>query len=196
MTRIVNRVVLALLGLFLSGAALGVLLGGFGLPRPGFSPFDGPDDVLLSESGRTRYEDGGWWWPLVIGLLSVLTLLAIVWLIVQLRQRRLAEVLIDSGEESSTQPLALLRARALEEALAHEAGTLEGVERAHVTLTGRRTAPQARVGLLLGAHAHPAAAVEQLRTDTLRKAITSTGLERLPAEVRLRAVKHRPERVT
>lgn len=93
-------------------------------------------------------------------------------------------------------PLALLRGSALEEVLAEEAGALEGVERARVTLTGRRTAPRASFGVLLGPGAHPAAAVDHIEERALAPACASVGLARLPAEIRFRPAKHRPERVS
>lgn len=93
-------------------------------------------------------------------------------------------------------PLALLRGSALEEVLAEEAGALEGVERARVTLTGRRTAPRASFGVLLGPGAHPAAAVDHIEERALAPARASVGLARLPAEIRFRSAKHRPERVS
>lgn len=93
-------------------------------------------------------------------------------------------------------PQALLRGSALEEVLAEEAGALEGVERARVTLTGRRTAPRASFGVLLGPGAHPAAAVDHIEERALAPARASVGLARLPAEIRFRPAKHRPERVS
>ncbi|WP_407564117.1 hypothetical protein [Streptomyces sp. 184] len=95
-----------------------------------------------------------------------------------------------------TAPLALLRGSALEEVLAQEAGALEGVERARVTLTGRRTAPRAGFGVLLGPGARPAAAVDHIEERALAPARASVGLARLPAEIRFRSAKHRPERVS
>ncbi|WP_419993850.1 alkaline shock response membrane anchor protein AmaP [Streptomyces boninensis] len=198
MLRVVNRVLLGLAGAGLVLVGLGVLLAGFGLPRPGFLPVDGPDDVLVSDADRERLSSYDWWWPTVIAVLSVAVLLGLWWLAAQLRQRRLGEVLIDTGEDdgSPTRPRALLRGRALEDVLEAEATAIEGVERASVSLLGRRSSPQAHIGLVLAPRARPGAAVEQLRTGALREACDSTGLSTLPAEVRLRAVKHRPERVT
>ncbi|MFE6779242.1 alkaline shock response membrane anchor protein AmaP [Streptomyces sp. NPDC057702] len=196
--RVVNRALLALAGLLLLALGAAVLVGGLDLPRrcgfslPGNWPFDGPDDVLLTHEDRRRWRDEGWWWPAVIAGLAVLVLLALWWLLAQVRRRRLGEVLVDSGEGEG----ALLRGRALESVLAAEAEAMEGVDRAHVTLRGRRTAPEARVRLVLAAHAQPAEALAQLRAEALEHARASAGLTRLPAEVRLRAARHRAERVS
>ncbi|MFE2020587.1 alkaline shock response membrane anchor protein AmaP [Streptomyces sp. NPDC059499] len=188
----VNRVLLALAGLVLLVVGGAVLATGLGVSVPSWWPFDGKDDVLLSRDDRYRWRDEGWWWPAVIAGLAVLVVLALWWLLAQLRRGRLAEVLVDSGDGQG----ALLRGRALEGVLGNEARTLDGVSDAKVVLTGRRTAPQARVRLLLEPHAAPDQALRGLADEALAHARTSAGLDELPAEVRLKAVKHRAERVS
>ncbi|MFG2722489.1 alkaline shock response membrane anchor protein AmaP [Streptomyces sp. NPDC048416] len=192
MLRTVNRVVLGLVGLvlFLVGGA--VLAAGLGLDVPSWWPWGTKRDVLVSRSRRVHWHDQDWWWPVVIAVLALLVLLALWWLLAQLRRARLAEILVDSGDGEG----ALLRGRALESVLESEAETLDGVARAKVVLAGRRTAPAARVALLLEPHARPAVALVRLDEESLAHARTSAGLTELPAEVRLRAVKHRARRVS
>ncbi|MEU2794405.1 alkaline shock response membrane anchor protein AmaP [Streptomyces sp. NPDC007100] len=196
--RTVNRVLLALTGLVLIGVGGTVLLGGLDLPRkwgfgmPSGWRWSGPGDVLLTDADRTRWTDSGWWWPVVIAALAVLVLLALWWLLSQFRRHRLRELLVDSGDGEGAQ----VRGRALESVLAAESESLEGVDRARVLLTGRRTEPRVRVGLALAPHAEPCAVVARLSSEAIACARTSAGLEQLPAEVRLRAVKHRAERVS
>lgn len=198
MLRTVNRVLLALAGLVLLALGLAVLAGGLGLPRrwgvglPSGWPWTGPHSVLLSDADRTRWRSEGWWWPVVIAVLGVLLVLLLWWLLTQLRRRKLGEVLVESGEDGEG---ALLRGRALESAMEAEAESLPGVEKAWVRLTGRRTAPRARVGLLLAAHAEPGPVLGKLSAEVLEHARSSAALERLPADVRLRSVKHHAERV-
>ncbi|MFK0022238.1 alkaline shock response membrane anchor protein AmaP [Streptomyces sp. NPDC090798] len=190
--RIVNRVLLAIVGLALLVLGGSVLAVGLGLRPPSWWIHDGRHDVLLSAAERTRWRDQGWWWPTVIAVLAVVVLLSLWWLSAVLRRRRLAEVLVDTGDGEG----ALLRGRALEGVLAGEAGRLDGVERAHVQLTGRRGAPGTRVQLLLEPHVDPGHALHLLTTEALAHARDSAGLAALPAEVRLRGVKHRAERVS
>ncbi|GAA1510026.1 alkaline shock response membrane anchor protein AmaP [Streptomyces albidochromogenes] len=192
MPKKVNRVLLGLAGLVLLAVGGGVLATGLGMSVPSWWPFDGRDDVLLSEADRTRWRDSGWWWPVVIAVLAVLVLLALWWLLAQLRRHRLSEVLVDSRDGEG----AVLRGRALENALAEEARTLNGVERAHVTLTGRRDAPRARVAMLLAPHAEPAETLDGFTRGALAHARDSAALDSLPAEVRLREVKHGARRVS
>ncbi|MFD1659738.1 alkaline shock response membrane anchor protein AmaP [Streptomyces caeni] len=190
--RIVNRVLTGLAGVVLLLLGGSVLAVGLGAAPPSWWIHRGPHDVLLSDAERTRWRDQGWWWPAVLAGLVVLVLLALWWLSAILRRHRLAEILVDTGDGEG----ALLRGRALEDVLAGEAERLDGVERAHVLLSGRRSAPEARVRLLLEPHVDPGDALRRLTTEALAHARDSAGLAVLPAEVRLRAVGHRPERVS
>jgi hypothetical protein len=195
--RALNRTLLALVGLVLFAVGGSVLVGALDLPRrcgftpPSWWPYRGPHDVLLTGARRTHYRDQGWWWPAVIAALAVLAVVALWWLVAQLRDRRLGRVLIDDGEGGGV----LLRGRALQDALAADAETLEGVAGAHVRLGGRRSVPVAYAALLLDGDAVPDAVVTALETRVLADARASTGLERLPAEVRMRGERHRARRV-
>ncbi|WP_406225080.1 alkaline shock response membrane anchor protein AmaP [Streptomyces anulatus] len=188
----VNRVLLALAGLVLVVVGGAVLAAGLGASVPSWWPWDGKTDVLLSVADRQRWRDDGWWWPTVIAVLAVLVVLALWWFLAQLRRGRLADVLVDSGDGEGAQ----LRGRALESVLAEEAGGLDGVARAQAMLTGRPTEPRARVRLLMEPHAAPLGTLNAVVDGALSHARNSAGLDGLPAEVRLKAVKHRAERVS
>ncbi|MFD5321735.1 alkaline shock response membrane anchor protein AmaP [Streptomyces sp. NPDC127098] len=188
---VVNRVLLGLLGLALFAGGLAVTLAALDL-APGAWPWSGSEDVLLSDAERTRWRDESWWWTAVIGGLALVVLLSGWWLVAQLRERRLDEVLVDSGDGVG----ALLRGRAMEDVVAAEAGSLPGIDEARVTLVGRRTQPRIRVGLLLAPHARPDEAVRRLHGEAVEHARVSAGLDVLPTEVRLRSTKHAPERLS
>ncbi|MFE6198371.1 alkaline shock response membrane anchor protein AmaP [Streptomyces sp. NPDC057838] len=192
MIRGVNRVFLGLLGLVLLVLGGSVLAVGLGAPAPSWWIHGSEHDVLLSDAERTRWRDSGWWWPVVIAALAVLLLLALWWLVGVLRRRRLAEVLVDTGDGEG----ALLRGRALEHVLTEEAARIDGVDRSRAHLTGRRTAPEAHVRLALEPHVDPGTALTDFTAGALTHARTSAGLASLPAEVRLRGVKHGAERVS
>nr|WP_107468676.1 alkaline shock response membrane anchor protein AmaP [Streptomyces sp. TSRI0107] len=192
MLRTVNRVLLGLVGLVLVALGGSVLAVGLGAPPPSWWVHQSRHDVLLTAAERTRWRDADWWWPAVLAALAVLVLLALWWLIAVLRRRRLNEVLVDTGDGEG----ALLRGRALEDVLESETAGLDGVTGAHVQLTGRRTAPEARVRLALEPHVDPGETLEHLTDRVLTHARDSAGLASLPTEVRLRGVKHRAERVT
>ncbi|MFI0990065.1 alkaline shock response membrane anchor protein AmaP [Streptomyces exfoliatus] len=197
MIKTVNRVLLGLLGLGLFALGGGVLLGGLDLQRrwgfdvPGWWPFRGPADVVLGDEGRLRWRAEDWWWPTVIAVLTAVLALLLWWLWALLRKDRLHQVLVDSQDGAT----ARLGGRALEDVIEAEAQALDGVARARVRLTGRRTAPVARVRLWLEPHAEPERILDRLDRDTLVHARDSAGLDRLPAEVSLREVRHRAHRV-
>ncbi|CCK31072.1 hypothetical protein BN159_6693 [Streptomyces davaonensis JCM 4913] len=190
--RVVNRVLLGVIGVVLVLLGGSVLAVGLGLDPPSWWIHDGKNDVLLDDAERTRWRAEGWWWPTVIAVLVVLVLLALWWLTAVLRRRRLTEVLVETGDGEG----ALLRGRALESVLADEAASTDGVHRARTHLTGRRNAPEARVRLLLEPHVDPGTALTELTDQALTHARESAGLASLPAEVRMRAAKHRAERVS
>ncbi|SNX57476.1 hypothetical protein SAMN06272735_1946 [Streptomyces sp. TLI_55] len=192
MLRVVNRVLLGLIGLVLVVVGGAVLAVGLGANPPSWWIHDSRHDVLLDTAERTRWRDAGWWWPTVLGVLALLVLLALWWLVANLRRHRLTEVLINTGDGEG----ALLRGRALEGVLADEATRLDGVSQAHVHLTGRRDAPETRVRLLLEPHVDPGTALTHVTAEALTHARNSAGLESLPSEVRMKAVKHRAERVS
>ncbi|MFE7777505.1 alkaline shock response membrane anchor protein AmaP [Streptomyces sp. NPDC057445] len=190
MLRIVNRVLLGLAGLVLVVAGGVVLAAGLGPDVPSWWPWSGPDDVLLSQAARQRWRAEGWWWPVVIAALVVAVLLALWWLLAQFRRARLAEVLVESGDGEG----ALLRGRALEAVITGEAEDLEGVAAARIALHGRRTAPTARVRLLLEPYASPGETLHRLSREALTHARDSAGLASLPSEIVLRAEKHHARR--
>jgi len=190
--RIVNRVVIGVVGLVLVVLGGSVLAVGLGVKPPSWWVYDGRHDVLLSDARRTRWRSDGWWWPTVLAVLAVLVLLALWWLVAVLRRRRLTEVVVRTGDGEG----ALLRGRALEGVLATDAGELDGVARAHVRLGGTRTAPEVRVQLSLEPHVDPGVALDHLTANALAHARDSAGLDALPTEVQLTGVKHRAERVS
>ncbi|MFC5722462.1 alkaline shock response membrane anchor protein AmaP [Streptomyces gamaensis] len=197
MLRSVNRILLGLAGALLIACGAAVLVGAlslkhhWGLPLPSWWPYQDPHDVLLPAGTRRRWRHEEWWWPAVLAALAAVALLAVWWLLAQLRRRRTTDVLVDCGDGEA----AVVRGRALEEALSAEAESLEGVDRALVALRGRRTAPEARVALRLSPHASPSEALRLLDAEVLAHARASAGLDALPAEVRLTALRHRAERV-
>lgn len=204
---VVNRLLLAVTGLTLLFLGLAVLTGSLDLARrwelslPSWWPYQGPDDVLLTEEDRMSYRDraGDRWWPVVLGGLGAVVLAALWWLLAQVRTGRARRIRLGAGDGEGT----VLRAGALEEVLAAEAATVAGVAdaRARVTggrggLTGRRGGPRLRLSVVLAPHAAPVTVLARLDAEVLDRARRSLGAERFPAEARLRSVRHRAGRVS
>lgn len=177
---VVNRALLALLGLALLAAGVSVLTASW--------PLGGRDAPLLTPQARR-----GWTWWVVLAVLAVCVVLALWWLLSQLRRGRLPAVLVDTGDGA----FAVLRGRALEAAVAADAlAAVDGAAGCRVVLRGRRGAPALRVSLELEAHAVPADALAALAGPVLDRARTSAGLPALPTEARLHVTPHRARRVT
>lgn len=192
-----NRVLLAAVGLLLLAVGAAVLVGSWDLQRrwgfrlPSAWPFGGPDDVLLTRADRIRYRAESWWWPAVLAALTLLAGAALWWALAQFRSGRLPRLDLDGGDVRGV----ALHGGALEEVLAAEAATLDGVDRARVRLTGGRDAPRIGMVLTLTPEAVPATILTQLDAVVLAHARTATGRTDLPTEVRLYAVRHRAAKV-
>ncbi|OKK19769.1 hypothetical protein AMK16_12640 [Streptomyces sp. CB00455] len=180
----VNRTLLALAGLALLAAGVSVLTASW--------PFAGRHAPLLTAAARRRHwhAEGWWWWAVAAGL-ALCVLLALWWLLSQLRRSRLRAVAVDTGDGA----YALLRGRALEEAVAAETGALDGVARCRVALRGRRGSPALRLVVELEPHAVPADVLAALAGPVLTHARAAAGLADMPAEARLKVTPHRAERV-
>ncbi|MET9960868.1 alkaline shock response membrane anchor protein AmaP [Streptomyces sp. NPDC006326] len=181
----VNRILLGLVGAVLAAAGVVVLTAS--------RPLGGRHRPLLAEATRRSHwhAEGWWWWAELAGLV-LCVLLALWWLLAQLRRSRPAALLVDTGDGA----FAVLRGRALEEAVAAEVGAVEGVARCRVALRGRSGAPALRVAVELEPYAVPADALAALEGPVLTRARTSAALPALPTEARLEVRAHRPRRVT
>ncbi|MEJ8644873.1 alkaline shock response membrane anchor protein AmaP [Streptomyces sp. MS1.HAVA.3] len=127
----VNRTLLALVGAILLAAGVVLLTASW--------PLHGRHAPLLAEEARRRYwhaED--WWWWAVLSGLGLCVVLALWWLLSQVRRPRLPAVVVDTGDGA----YALLRGRALEEVVAAEVGAVEGVAGCRAALRRRRGRPR------------------------------------------------------
>ncbi|MBW5484492.1 alkaline shock response membrane anchor protein AmaP [Streptomyces bambusae] len=179
-----NRVLLALAGLLAAAAGAAVLAASW--------PFAGRDEPLLSRARQRDLHAEGWVWWAEAAALAACVLLALWWLSAQLRRSRLPDVLVDTGDGA----YAVLRGRALEEAVAAECEALDGVAHCRVALHGRRDAPALRITLRLEPYAVPADVLAGLAGPVLDHARTSAGLPELPTEARLLLTPHHAPRVT
>ncbi|MFK0019666.1 alkaline shock response membrane anchor protein AmaP [Streptomyces sp. NPDC090798] len=198
---VLNRSLLALAGLVLLGGGLLILFAGLDIYRrhdlipPVGWPLTTPHDVLLGAADRARWSSQGWWWwPAVIAALALVAVLALWWLLAQLRQRHPGALPVGG---TPPQEGVELRDRALSDAIAAEGGALPGVEHAAVHITGRPAHPRTDITLALTPHSAPGAVLDTLCEGPLRTARRSTGFPNSPqmhTEVRLRVAHHKPHR--
>ncbi|MFF2469113.1 alkaline shock response membrane anchor protein AmaP [Streptomyces mirabilis] len=149
------------------------------------------EGFLLGSADRARWSGQGWWWPAVIAELALVVLLALWWLLAQLRQRHPGALPVGG---TPPQEGVELRDRALSDAITAEAGALPGVEHAAVRITGRPAHPRTRVGLTLTSQAAPGTVLDVLCEGPLRTVRRSTGSPGMPTEVRLQVAGHKPHR--
>jgi hypothetical protein len=195
---VLNRILLALTGLILLGGGLLIIAAGLNLysshnlaPPAGW-PLTTPDDILLSSADQARWSSQGWWWwPAVIAALTLITVLALWWLLAQLPRRHPGGIPVGG---SPPQKGIELRGSALSDAIATEAGALPGVQQANVHITGRPAHPRTRIALTLTPQGRPVAVLHDLCKGPLRTAHRSTGSPPMPTEARLRVARHKPHR--
>ncbi|MGW7329257.1 alkaline shock response membrane anchor protein AmaP [Streptomyces sp. NPDC054840] len=193
----INRTLLALAGIVLLGTGLLILAGGFDLYRrwslapPDGWPLTTPHDVLLAEADRTRWTDEGWWWPAAIAVLAVITLLAVWWLLAQLRRTHPGALSVGGGTHAVDG--VELREGALGDALAADARHLPGVHQVRARMDGSSSRPEAHLAVTLTPDAEPAPVLRALSDGPLERARRSTG-RALPATAHLRLTPHKPHR--
>ncbi|MFJ9846197.1 alkaline shock response membrane anchor protein AmaP [Kitasatospora sp. NPDC101155] len=197
MTRtVVNRVLLGAVGVVLLGVGVLVLAGGLDLYRrlgvdpPNRWPLTSPDQPVVSTRSRARWVGSSWWWPTVIGGLSVLVAGMAWWLVAQLRRTGLSSIAV------STPGVGGLRlrvsARALEEAVENGTVVLPEVERVGVRLVRAPRHPRLRGAVRLTPGGDPVGLVEHFEDGPRVDALGSLGLAELPADLRIRVSQQAP----
>ncbi|MFD4660947.1 alkaline shock response membrane anchor protein AmaP [Kitasatospora sp. NPDC058444] len=193
---VVNRVLLGAVGAVLLGVGVLVLAGGLDLYRrlgvhpPDRWPFTSPDQPVVSAGSRQRWVASAWWWPTVIGGLTLLVA-GMVWLLVaQLRRTGLSSIAVPTPGASGLR--LRVGARALEEALENRTVVLPEVERAGVRLVRAPRHPRLRGAVRLRPGGDPAALVEHFEDGPRAEACGSLRLAELPADLRIRVLQAAP----
>ncbi|MFC9617177.1 alkaline shock response membrane anchor protein AmaP [Streptomyces sp. NPDC056938] len=193
-----NRLLMALSGLVLLGGGLLILTAGLDLYRrlhlaaPAGWPLTTPHDVLLSNADRIGWSDQGWWWwPAVIAGLVLAAVLALLWLLAQLRRRRPGSVHLGGTPPPESVEV---RGRALSDAVTAEARALPGVKQASAHVTGRAARPCLHVALTLTDDGTPAPVLQALCHGPVAHARDCTGLPHLPTRAQLNVGKHKARR--
>jgi hypothetical protein len=172
---VLNRIVLTFLGLLLLGAGVLGLLAGAGA-------FGRTDAPVLPRGVRDFAHTSSWFWWAVAGGCLVIAVLALRWLLDQLRSDRASRLDLTTDDRDG---LTLLHSGAFTDAVADEAGTLRGVSAAHAALHDRNGKR-----LLLTVDLADHADISEVRTrleDQIvphaRQAVDDAGM---PVDIRLR----------
>jgi hypothetical protein len=211
MRRVVNRVLLTLVG-------LGLLVGGLGVTarsRGWFQDSLGdvlhtPHKPLITESQTERLVDHDWWWWVAFGVPGFVLVLCLWWFLAQFR-RRLVKVIqvTDSSEDAGEGPSGLgtgfglvgdeadtitVNGYALADAIADDLERVPDVEDAQARLVRRRGGPKLKLAVRTEAGAEPRAVLDAIREDIVEHGRDAVELQRLPVTVELRSARGLPKR--
>lgn len=174
-----NRAVLTLLGLLLlAGGVLGALLG-FGVF--GDARQSGP--VLDPEVDDFVSRNEGWFWPVVAAVAVVLGLLALRWLLNQLRTERVSELELERDRSAGS---TVLKTSAVTDALSDEVEGYRGVDSARATVRGQRGRPELVLAVGLEERADLGEVRRRIESQAIGHAREALDAEDLPVKLRLR----------
>jgi hypothetical protein len=172
-----NRLILTLLGLILLLAGVAGLLAGLGVFGSTLE-----QEAVLSARVDRFVERHGWFWPALAAVAAVVALLALWWLLIQLRTNRLREVdLRPEAQDGNTR----MPTNALRDALEEEIESYRGVIRARTRFTGSPVAPRLTLRVAIDGRVPAREIVRRLDTEALAHARTALGTPTLPTELEL-----------
>jgi hypothetical protein len=170
-----NRVVLAVIGLVLLAA------GGLGIAT-GAGAFSGSSGRLLPTGVRSFARTSSWFWWVVAAGALVVALLALRWLIDQLRTDRAGSLDLTTDDKDG---VTTVHSGALTDAVADEAEAVRGVTRASAQLRDRR-GRRLLLAVDLADHADIAAVRQALEGHVVAHARQAVDDPALPVEIELR----------
>lgn len=172
-----NRVIIGLIGLILLLTGVAGLLAGFGVFGSTLE-----DEAVLSGRVDRFTERQDWFWPALAGLAAILALLALWWLIAQLRTDRLRGIdLRPSGRDGQT----YLQGDAITSAIEEEIESYRGVSRTQARLSGTRTAPRLTLVVTLDGRVGVGEIRHRVEEQALDHARRALEIDWLPARVDL-----------
>lgn len=175
-----NRAALLLLGTLLTAAgALGLAagLGAFGADRRA-----GP---VLDAAVERYAAENTWYWPAWAVGAAVVAVLALAWLLLQLRSESVSTLRLERDRRRGDTEL---RAAAVVSAVCDDARGMPGVARAWAQLRGAPAAPRLVLVAGLDGRARPADVVRSLAGTTVARARQALDDDELPARVELRSL--------
>ena len=177
-----NRIGLSLAGLVLlagGGYLLARSLGAFGAQQAA-------DPVYPDSAVDWVHAARPWLWLTIAALAVVVGILALRWLLVQLRSDSLGRVVVDSDRTSEPgSGRADLPTQAIAGAVDREIDTYPGISRVHAGLTGRPDEPELRLRITVDPDADLAMVRRRITGEAIRNARTALDAEQLPTRLQL-----------
>lgn len=171
-----NRVIIGLIGLILLLAGAAGLLAAFGVFGSTLE-----NEAVLSPRVDRFVDRHDWFWPALAALTAVIALLALWWLIVQVRTNRLRGINVASGRDGHT----YLHGGAVIDALQTEIESYRGVSKARARLSGTRSAPRLTLVVTLDGRVGAGEVRHRVEEQALDHARSAVGTDGLPTRVDL-----------
>lgn len=211
MRRVVNRILLTLVGLGLLVGGLGVVARSRGWFRDDLGDvLRNPHKPIITPSQTERLVDRDWWWWVAFGVPGLVLALCLWWFLAQFRRRpvrliRVTDVADDAGGGPSglgtgfglvgdDADTITVNGYALADAIADDLERVPDVADAHARLVRRHRGPRLKLSVRTEAGVEPRAVLEAIREDVLAHGRDAVELERLPVTVELRSAKGLPKR--
>ena len=175
-----NRAALLLLGALLSaagGLGLAAGLGAFGADRR-----SGP---VLDAAVQRSASQHSWYWPAWGVGAALVALLALAWLLLQLRSESVATLRLERDRRRGDTEV---RAAAVVSAVCDDARSVAGVSRAWAQLRGAPAAPRLVLVAGLDGRARPAEVARSLTGTTVAHVRQALDDDEMPARVELRTL--------
>ncbi|HVX42859.1 MAG TPA: hypothetical protein VHC49_03190 [Mycobacteriales bacterium] len=186
-TNRLNRILLAVVGLIVLLAGTGGLLLGLGV----FGEKRSQQSVVYPRAEKLLIDDQHWVWWVIGGVALLLALLALYWLIVQLRIERTGSVPVGRTRVGDS----ILPSSVLTAAIAEEAEGVPGVRRARARVVGAGGEPELALTVWLREGADVAEVRQAMDTDVVPHARQALGHERVQTWLRLEVDAGKRERV-
>lgn len=167
-----NRVMLALLGLLLLAGGVVALVRSFG----GFGDVYARDSMITRAEGRYVDRNGAWLWTVVAVAAGVIALLALRWLLAQLRSDRVSSLELESDDRLGT---TTLQSSAVTSAVCEEIESYRGVSSAKARLLHSAEQPDLVLEVSLDERADIAATRSRIESEAIthaRQALDKPGL--------------------
>jgi hypothetical protein len=194
---VVNRTLLASIGVVLLGAGSLALAGAldlyrrWDLPRPAqWIPTD-PHEALGSAARHTGFTTWPWAWPVTVTALTLVLLLGLIWLLRQLPGATPRNVPLGG---SAPRGGIAVHGSALARAIRDQILAVPGVQHVRVRLTGPGTRPRLHLTVVLTETARPREVLHALQAGPVNHARASTYWAHLPVEIQFSTASRRSRR--